>query len=181
MPPSTNSSVALTKLLSSEARNTAALATSSTRPTRPSGTRLPRCPTSPSLCSGGTRPSSPGVRMGPGLSTLTRICRAFRSSIQERAKFRTATLKAPLDSPLLADFVANLDRINSVAEGSAGFVWRLQTTEGDATALRPLGDDTLVNMSVWKDVASLRNYVYPSAHTEVMRGRKEWLEHTAAA
>jgi len=99
----------------------------------------------------------------------------------ELAQLNIAALKAPLDSPLLADFVANLDRINAVAEGSAGFVWRLQTTEGDATALRPLGDDTLVNMSVWKDVGSLRNYVYRSAHVEVMRRRKEWFEHTSAA
>jgi hypothetical protein len=64
-----------------------------------------------------------------------------------------------------------------VAETSGGFVWRLQTTEGDATALRPLGDETLINMSVWRDVASLRNYVYRSAHVEVMRRRKEWFEH----
>ena len=99
----------------------------------------------------------------------------------ELAQLNIAILKEPLDSPILADFVANLHRINALAESSAGFVWRLQTSEGDATALRPLGDDTLVNMSVWKDVASLRNYVYRSAHSEVMRRRKEWFEHTAAA
>jgi hypothetical protein len=84
-------------------------------------------------------------------------------------------------SPLLSDFVASLDRINALADAAAGFVWRLQTPDGDATELRPLGDDTLVNMSVWKDVASLRNYVYRSAHVEVMRRRKEWFEHMSAA
>src|SRR5215813_7899499 len=99
----------------------------------------------------------------------------------ELAQLNIAVLKGPLDSPLLADFVANLDRINAVAEGSPGFVWRLQTEEGDATALRPFGEDTLVNMSVWKDVASLRNYVYRSAHTEVMRRRKEWFEQMSQA
>lgn len=99
----------------------------------------------------------------------------------ELAQLNIAKMQAPLDSPLLADFVANLDRINAVADGSAGFVWRLQSTEGDATALRPLGEDTLVNMSVWKDVASLRNYVYRSAHVEVMRRRKEWFSHMAEA
>jgi hypothetical protein len=99
----------------------------------------------------------------------------------ELAQLNIAILKEPLDSPLLADFVANLDRINALAESSAGFIWRLQTSEGDATALRPLGEDTLVNMSVWKDVASLRNYVYRSAHAEVMRRRKEWFEHTSSA
>jgi Domain of unknown function (DUF3291)/Darcynin, domain of unknown function len=122
-----------------------------------------------------------------GKNTLT-VCPAAHGSTRthimsgyELAQLNIATLKGPLDSPLLADFVANLDRINAVAEGSAGFVWRLQTSDGDATALRPLGDDTLVNMSVWKDVASLRNYVYRSAHVEVMRRRKEWFEHMSSA
>ncbi len=99
----------------------------------------------------------------------------------ELAQLNIALLKAPLDSPLLADFVANLDRINAHAEDAPGFVWRLQTSEGDATALRPLGDDTLVNMSVWKDVESLRDYVYRSAHVEVMRRRKEWFERISGA
>ncbi|HEY2402890.1 MAG TPA: DUF3291 domain-containing protein, partial [Steroidobacteraceae bacterium] len=75
----------------------------------------------------------------------------------ELAQLNIGKLTGPLDSPPLADFVANLDRINALAEASEGFVWRLQTAEGDATALRPLGDDTIVNMSVWRDVTSLRN------------------------
>jgi len=99
----------------------------------------------------------------------------------ELAQLNIAKMKAPLDSPLLADFVANLDRINAVADSAAGFVWRLQTTEGHATSLRPLGDDTLVNMSVWQDIASLRNYVYRTAHVEVMRRRKEWFDHMSEA
>src|SRR5215470_6235904 len=102
-------------------------------------------------------------------------------SAYELAQLNIARMKEPLESPTMADFVANLDRINALAESSPGFVWRLQTDDGDATALRPLGEDTLVNMSVWKDVASLRNYVYRSAHTEVMRRRKEWFEHMSEA
>ncbi len=92
------------------------------------------------------------------------------------AQLNIATMKAPLDSPQLADFVANLDRINALAEAAPGFVWRLQTEEGDATALRPLGDNVLVNMSVWRDVESLNQYVYRSGHVEVMRRRKAWFE-----
>jgi hypothetical protein len=64
----------------------------------------------------------------------------------------------------------------ALAERSPGFVWRLKTEEGNATALRPLGEDTLVNVSVWKDVESLNQYVYQSAHVEIMRRRKEWFE-----
>ena len=99
----------------------------------------------------------------------------------ELAQLNIAVMKEPLDSPRMADFVANLERINAVAESAPGFVWRLQTEEGDATALRPLGDQTLVNMSVWKDVASLNQYVYKTAHVEIMRRRKEWFERMSEA
>ncbi len=93
------------------------------------------------------------------------------------AQLNIARLKAPLDSPLLTDFVANLDRINTLAERSPGFVWRLQTDDGDATALRPFGDDYIVNLSVWDDLQSLHDYVYRSAHIEVMRRKKEWFDN----
>jgi Domain of unknown function (DUF3291) len=99
----------------------------------------------------------------------------------ELAQLNIAVMKEPLDAPRMADFVANLDRINALAESSPGFVWRLQTEEGDATALRPLGDQTLVNMSVWKDVASLNQYVYKTAHVEIMRRRKEWFDRMSEA
>jgi len=99
----------------------------------------------------------------------------------ELAQLNVAIMKEPLESPRLADFVANLDRINALAEASPGFVWRLQTEEGDATALRPMGEDTLVNISVWQDVDSLNKYVYGSAHVEIMRRRKEWFERMREA
>jgi hypothetical protein len=102
-------------------------------------------------------------------------------SAHEIAQLNIALMKEPLDSPGMADFVANLDRINALAESSPGFIWRLQTEEGDATALRPLGEETLVNVSVWKDVESLNRYVYSSAHVEIMRRRKEWFERMREA
>jgi len=94
----------------------------------------------------------------------------------ELAQLNIGIAAAPLDSPQMADFMNSLDRINALAEASPGFVWRLQTEEGNATALRPLGDETMVNMSVWKDVASLNAYVYRSAHVEIMRRRKEFFK-----
>ncbi|MBV8211285.1 MAG: DUF3291 domain-containing protein [Burkholderiaceae bacterium] len=94
----------------------------------------------------------------------------------ELAQLNIAVMKEPLDSPGMADFVANLDRVNALAEATAGFVWRLQTEEGDATALRPVDEKTLVNLSVWQDVASLNTFVYRSAHVEIMRRRQQWFE-----
>jgi len=99
----------------------------------------------------------------------------------ELAQLNIAVMKEPLDSPGMADFVANLDRINALAEASAGFVWRLQTEEGDATALRPVDEKTLVNLSVWRDVASLNAFVYRSAHVEIMRRRQQWFERMTEA
>ena len=45
------------------------------------------------------------------------------------AQLNIALMQDAIDSPLMADFVANLDRINVLAEQSPGFVWRLQTTK----------------------------------------------------
>ena len=82
----------------------------------------------------------------------------------ELAQLNIGIIRDPIDSPVMAEFVANLERINAVAEATPGFVWRLQTEEGDATAIRPFDDENmLVNMSVWKDIESLRRYVYHSA------------------
>jgi hypothetical protein len=95
------------------------------------------------------------------------------------AQMNLANLKAPLESPQLAGFVAELGRINALAESSPGFLWRLQDDAGDATALRPLGADILVNMSVWQDVASIRRYVYESEHLQFLRRRREWFVQSA--
>ena len=97
------------------------------------------------------------------------------------AQLNIAVMRAPLESPAMVDFVANLERINALAEATPGFVWRLQTEQGDATALRPLGASVLVNISVWQDVEALNRYVYKSAHVEVMRRRREWFERMAQA
>ena len=96
----------------------------------------------------------------------------------ELAQMNVARLKAPLDSPQLADFVGALDRINAVADGAPGFVWRLQDDSGNATALHPMGEDIIVNMSVWQDAESLQAFVYRGDHVGVMRRRREWFEKT---
>ncbi len=81
------------------------------------------------------------------------------------------------DDPVMAGFVAQLAEINALADRSPGFVWRLQTEDGDATAVRPYGDARiLINMSVWTDLGALRGYVYGGAHAAVMRRRREWFE-----
>jgi hypothetical protein len=81
------------------------------------------------------------------------------------AEINVGRLRAPVDHPMIADFVANLDRINAMADGQPGFVWRL-TGEGDnATDIQPKPDEPLfaINMSVWTDPDALAAFVYRTA------------------
>jgi hypothetical protein len=103
-------------------------------------------------------------------------------SAYELAQLNIGIIRGPMDSPVMAEFAANLERINALAESSPGFIWRLMTEDGDATAIRPFDNDRmLVNMSVWRDLESLRGYVYQSAHVEIMRRRRDWFERMEAA
>lgn len=98
------------------------------------------------------------------------------------AQVNIGRVKAPLDDPAMAGFVARLDEINALADGSPGFVWRLQTEEGNATYLRPYDDDRiLVNMSVWETVEALHQYVYHTAHAALLRQRHSWFERFSTA
>jgi hypothetical protein len=93
------------------------------------------------------------------------------------AQCNIVKLRAPLDSPVVADFVAALDPINALADAAPGFVWRLQTDDGDATSIRVFADDQiLLNMSVWESLEALREYVYRSGHREVLHQRRRWAE-----
>jgi hypothetical protein len=98
-------------------------------------------------------------------------------STYELAQLNIGVIKGPMDSPVMVEFAANLERINAIAETAPGFIWRLQTEDGDATDIRPFEDENiLVNMSVWLDIESLSAYVYKSGHVEIMRRRREWFE-----
>ncbi len=98
------------------------------------------------------------------------------------AQINVGRLRAPVDDPMIADFYDALDEINALAERSPGFVWRLQTDEGNATSIRPYEDELIaVNMSVWESVDALADYVYRSMHATFLRRRREWFERFEAA
>lgn len=95
----------------------------------------------------------------------------------EIAELNIGIIRGPIDSPIMADFIANLGRIYAMADASCGFAWRLQTEAGDATAIRPFENENIaINMSVWRDIESLLQFVYHSSHTEIMHRRSEWFE-----
>ncbi len=93
------------------------------------------------------------------------------------AQVNIGRVRAALDDPQMAGFMNRLDEINALADGSPGFVWRLQTSAGNATYFRPFDDDQiLLNMSVWRTIEELRHYVYRTTHAELLRQRHEWFE-----
>jgi hypothetical protein len=98
------------------------------------------------------------------------------------AQCNIGRVRAPLDSPQLAGFVAALEPVNRMADEAPGFVWRLQTEAGDATAIRAFEDDMLLlNMSVWESIEALAEFTYRTPHRDVMRRRREWFERLADA
>lgn len=93
------------------------------------------------------------------------------------AQINIARARAPMDDAMMQGFVDRLDEINALVDTSRGFVWRLQTEEGNATYLRPFDDERiLVNMSVWESLEALREYVYKTAHAELLRDRRSWFD-----
>lgn len=97
------------------------------------------------------------------------------------AQINIARMLAPIDSPVLADFVANLERINSLAEQSDGFVWRLKDDEDNATSIQAFDDEfIIVNISVWENIDALFEFAYHSDHLEVFKRKREWFENMKA-
>ena len=97
------------------------------------------------------------------------------------AQVNIGRIKAPLDHPTMAGFMNRLDELNAIADRSPGFVWRLQTGEGNATYFRPYEHDDriLLNMSVWENIETLKHYVYRTIHAELLRQRHDWFEKFA--
>ncbi len=96
------------------------------------------------------------------------------------AQINIGTMRAPTDDPLVGEFMDNLDRINAAADAAPGFVWRLQTDDGNATDIQIFPNPLqLVNMSVWESVTTLKSYVYRTEHVDFFRRRAEWFETDA--
>lgn len=90
------------------------------------------------------------------------------------AQMNTARLRAPLEDPSMAEFVEGVALMNSLADRSPGFVWRL-TGEGDAgTISAPADPSRIYTLSVWESVSHLREYAYQSEHLDYLRRRRDW-------
>jgi hypothetical protein len=98
------------------------------------------------------------------------------------AQINVGRLVAPPGDPRVQPFMDAHDRINAIADVDPDFVWRLKDESGNATGLRPTPDPCFaVNMSIWGDANALFNFVYRSAHTEIMAQRRGFFERFEGA
>lgn len=112
---------------------------------------------------------------------------AAADRVADLAQVNIARLLEPLDSELLADFVAALDEVNAEAESAPGFLWRLKDDDGNATQIRAFEWDeagsagVIVNLSTWTDPAALRSFVFGGRHVAVLKRRREWFQRVDEA
>lgn len=103
------------------------------------------------------------------------------------AQVNVSRLLAPLDSPRLAPFMGALEEVNALGDAAPGFVWRLQTEDGNATAVQAFGWDVggshgvIVNLTTWTSVQALADFVFSGRHLEIMRQRRQWFHNVAEA
>lgn len=98
------------------------------------------------------------------------------------AQLNIARMKYDFEGPEMEDFVDALDPVNASADASPGFVWRLQSDEGNATEYM-IWDDPhwLVNLSVWESLDDLKTFVRSDLHVSIMRRRREWFSEMVEA
>ena len=100
------------------------------------------------------------------------------------AQFNVSRLLAPLDEPLMREFVAFLGPVNAFAEKSPGFVWRLTSDDGGASSYlpSPYPDPMMItNLTVWTDLESLRSFTFETAHRYFLQNRRKWFDRMSTS
>ena len=95
---------------------------------------------------------------------------------KQLAELNIAHARTDMDDPLMQGFVEGIEPVNAKAETSAGFVWRYidGTADDENYAPTPWSDEYIVNLSVWQDWPSLKDFVFGELHAYYMKGRREW-------
>lgn len=92
------------------------------------------------------------------------------------AELNIGRLGYSIGDPRIADFINNLNRISALAQRTDGFIWRLTDDGGNGSSHAKAFDDPalIVNMSVWRDVKSLENFVWNTVHRQFYARRAQW-------
>jgi GNAT superfamily N-acetyltransferase len=98
------------------------------------------------------------------------------------AQVNIARLRQPMDHPDTVAFADALPFINGLGDRSPGFVWRLQSDEGDATSLQGFADPMIIsNLTVWESIDALRAFAYHGEHKAYFQRREEWFHPDGSA
>ena len=96
------------------------------------------------------------------------------------AELNVGRLLAPTDDPRVADFMAALDKINGMGKRMPGFVWMMEGSgePGRGNTETAIGGDpqSVSNLTVWEDVATLESFVWNTVHRQFYDRRAEWFE-----
>lgn len=96
------------------------------------------------------------------------------------AQMSISKARAPLDHPMMEGFVSQLPIINALADKTPGFIWRLQTKEGNSTGIRTFDDPSiLMNLSLWESIDPLKEFVYKGPHAILYKNARQWFERLA--
>ncbi|MBM2576711.1 DUF3291 domain-containing protein [Jannaschia sp. Os4] len=97
------------------------------------------------------------------------------------AEVNVARLTADPASPVVAEFMAALDRINGLSERMEGFVWRhVFGLDPDRDARTSDDPRVIYNASVWQGAAALERFVWDTVHVQFYRRRAEWFDALGA-
>jgi hypothetical protein len=83
-----------------------------------------------------------------------------------------AHARGPLDSPVMADFMAQIDEVNGLAHRAAGFVAQPTPPDSGAVYTAPF----LLNVSLWESVETLDAFTHHGKHATALERRGEWFE-----
>ncbi|MGH1368825.1 MAG: DUF3291 domain-containing protein [Maritimibacter sp.] len=96
------------------------------------------------------------------------------------AELNVGRLVADPSDPRVAEFMANLDRINGLGKRMPGFVWMMEGSGEPGTGNTEAAIDgdvrQIANLTVWEDVASLETFVFGTLHKQFYERRAEWFE-----
>ena len=96
------------------------------------------------------------------------------------AELNVGRLLAPTDDPRVAEFMANLDRINGLGKRMPGFVWMMEGSgePGTGNTENNIDDDPqfVANLTVWEDAPSLERFVWGTVHKQFYDKRRDWFD-----
>jgi len=91
------------------------------------------------------------------------------------AQFNIAKIRYPLDDPRMAEFMKSIDFVNSLTDNIDGFIHRVKDESGYALNIKLYEDKDIVpNLTVWKNIESLKLFVFKTLHGRFMKRREEW-------